>query len=74
MMVPMDTTIAPLLLPMEAAAILRVGRSTIYRLIQSGEIATVSVGEGNGRHLRITREALRDYVNRHQSPPPEETS
>lgn len=44
----------------EAAARLRIGRTSMYRLIKTGEIESVPVG----RLRRIAPEALVDYVNR----------
>ena len=54
-----DTT-PPLLRPAEVADYLRVSRSTVYRLIASGELGTVHVGAR--RAARITREALDAYI------------
>lgn len=44
----------------EAAARLRIGRTSMYRLIKTGEIESVPVG----RLRRIAPEALVEYVNR----------
>lgn len=50
-----------LLYKMEAAAEeLAIGRSRIFELVASGEIASVRIG----RSRRITRAALEDYVDR----------
>ena len=54
-----DTT-PQLLRPAEVADYLRVSRSTVYRLIASGELGTVHVGAR--RAARITREALDAYI------------
>jgi excisionase family DNA binding protein len=55
---PSDT---PLLLKVnEAASQLQVGRTTVYGLIQSGEIRCVRIG----RAVRIPRRALEEYADR----------
>src|SRR3954453_2466122 len=57
----------PLLLtPEEAATILRIGRTTIYALMKSGELHPVHIG----RSCRLPRVELERYVNRLQPPPP----
>jgi excisionase family DNA binding protein len=43
-----------------AGAILGVGRTTIYQLIQSGELKSVKIG----RSRRIPAAALQDYINK----------
>jgi excisionase family DNA binding protein len=51
----------PLILTVEAAARrLGVGRTTLYRLISTGEIETVSIG----RLRRVPVDAVRAYVDR----------
>jgi excisionase family DNA binding protein len=52
--------IAFLLTVEEAALRLRIGRTSLYRLIRDGEIESVPVG----RLRRIAPEALTEYVNR----------
>jgi excisionase family DNA binding protein len=42
----------------EVAALLGIGRSTVYELVQRGDLPTVHVG----RALRIPSAALRDWV------------
>jgi excisionase family DNA binding protein len=55
----MSTTSPKLLLtPTEAAARLGVGRTTLYRLLQSGELLSVTIG----RCRRIKPEALVAYA------------
>jgi excisionase family DNA binding protein len=44
----------------EAGARLGVGRSTVYELIQAGEIETVHIG----RAVRVPMASLRRYVDR----------
>jgi excisionase family DNA binding protein len=60
----MTTATAPegtaLLKPAEAAEQLRVSRSTIYRLIETGQLPSVHVGER--RAVRIPREAIAAYI------------
>ena len=56
-----DTT-PQLLRPAEVADYLRVSRSTVYRLIASGELGTVHVGAR--RAARITRDALGAYITK----------
>lgn len=46
--------------PDNAGAILDVGRTTIYALIQSGELKSVKIG----RCRRIPASALEDYINK----------
>ena len=56
----------PLLLtPEEAALVLRVGRTTIYALMKSGELRPVHIG----RSCRLARVELERYVARLQAPP-----
>jgi excisionase family DNA binding protein len=43
----------------EAAQLLRVGRSTVYDLMRTGEIRSVRIG----RSRRIPVDALREYVD-----------
>jgi excisionase family DNA binding protein len=57
---------ALLLTPEEAARVLRVGRTTIYGLIKSGELRPVHIG----RTCRLARAELEHYVDRLQAPPP----
>lgn len=45
----------------DAARMLGVSPKTVYRLMQSGDIESVIVGEGD-RARRIPAEALKDYV------------
>jgi excisionase family DNA binding protein len=47
----------------EAAARLRIGRTSMYRLIKDGEIESIPVG----RLRRVAPEALVDYINRLRS-------
>ena len=46
--------------PGEAAAILGLGRTTIYELIASGELESVSLGTSR----RVSRRALEEFVRR----------
>lgn len=46
--------------PQQAAELLSLGKSTIHKLIASGDIPTVRVG----RARRITRTALLDFIER----------
>jgi excisionase family DNA binding protein len=57
----------PLLLtPEEAATVLRVGRTTIYALMKTGDLHPVHIG----RSCRISRAELERYVHRLESPQP----
>jgi len=47
-----------LLTPEEAAEMLRLGRVTVYKLIQTGELASITIGKAR----RIPRRALDDYI------------
>jgi excisionase family DNA binding protein len=54
-------TTPPLLLTIpDAARVLAVGRSTLYELIGSGQLATVHIG----RSVRISVEEVRAFVER----------
>lgn len=59
---PTDTTPegTALLKPAEAAEQLRVSRATIYRLIETGQLPSVHVGER--RAVRVPREAISAYI------------
>jgi excisionase family DNA binding protein len=50
----------PLLTIEEAAAVLRIGRTTFYDLIKRGQLRTVHIG----RSCRVTRAELDRYVQR----------
>ena len=53
-----------LLSPEEAAEILRVGRTTVYALMKSGDLRPVHIG----RSCRLSRAELERYVDRLESP------
>jgi excisionase family DNA binding protein len=53
-----------LLTPIEAAQVLRIGRSKLYQLLQAGELESVHIGACR----RIPAEALNDLVARLRSP------
>ena len=56
----------PLLLtPGEAARLLRVGRTTVYGLMKTGDLRPVHIG----RSCRLARAELERYVRRLQNPP-----
>jgi excisionase family DNA binding protein len=56
----------PLLLtPEEAATVLRVGRTTVYALMKSGDLHAVHIG----RSCRLPRAELQRYVDRLSAPP-----
>ena len=44
----------------EAAAVLRVGRTTMYRLINSGEIRSITIG----RKVLIPRTFIREFIEK----------
>jgi excisionase family DNA binding protein len=54
-----------LLTPEEAAKILRIGRTTVYALIKSGELRPVHIG----RSCRISQAEVEHYVRRLQALP-----
>jgi len=57
----------PLLLtPEEAADVLRVGRTTVYALMKSGDLHAVHIG----RSCRLSRAELERYVGHLEAPPP----
>ncbi|EXG79173.1 helix-turn-helix domain-containing protein [Cryptosporangium arvum] len=53
----------PVLTVEEAARYLRIGRTSMYALVSSGEVESVTIG----RLRRIPRSALDDYVTRLRS-------
>ena len=53
------------LTPEEAATVLRLGRSTVYALIRSGELRSVHIG----RSCRISQAEVARYVRRLQALP-----
>ena len=57
-----------LLKPAEAAEVLRIGRSQIYRLIEAGDVPTVRIG--NTRLIPV--KALHDWIARNAHPKPED--
>src|SRR5262245_40696674 len=57
--------IPPICTVAEAARALRVGKSTIYRAVDSGAISVLRVGSA----VRIRREDLLAYARREKSPP-----
>jgi excisionase family DNA binding protein len=64
-------TAAPVLLTIEeAAGLLRIGRTSMYRLVSTGAVETVTVG----RLRRVPVECLNEYVThlRHSSNTEEE--
>lgn len=54
-----------LLTPEEAAEVLRIGRTTVYALMKSGELRPVHIG----RSCRISQTEVERYVRRLQAPP-----
>jgi excisionase family DNA binding protein len=47
----------------DAATLLSVSVSTVYRLIRDGEVSIVRMGQ-SGRSIRVTTESIRDHVTR----------
>jgi excisionase family DNA binding protein len=54
-----------LLTPEEAAKVLRLGRTTVYALMKSGDLRPVHIG----RSCRIPQSELQRYVSRLQAQP-----
>lgn len=52
-----------LLRPEEAAAVLGLGRSTIYELLRAGELPSVHIG----RATRIPAQALQRWIEQHST-------
>jgi excisionase family DNA binding protein len=66
---PLQDSLAgsPLLLtPEEAAALLRIGRTTVYALMKAGELRSVHIG----RSCRLSHAEVERYVHSLQSPAP----
>jgi excisionase family DNA binding protein len=62
-----EATGDPLLLtPEEAAKLLRVGRTTVYALMKSGDLHPIHIG----RSCRLSRAELERYVRRLEAPAP----
>jgi excisionase family DNA binding protein len=60
-----DVVALPLLVkPAEAARLLSVERTTIYRLLDAGEIRSIAIGRGR----RIVVASLHDYIARKLEP------
>jgi excisionase family DNA binding protein len=57
---------ALLLMPKEAAKILRLGRTTVFALMKAGELRPVHIG----RSCRLSHAELERYVDRLEAPPP----
>jgi excisionase family DNA binding protein len=55
-----------LLTPEEAAKVLRIGRTTVYALMKSGELRPVHIG----RSCRISQAEVERFVRRLQAVPP----
>jgi excisionase family DNA binding protein len=49
------------LTPLEAAGELRISRSKVYELLAAGALPSVRIGAS----IRVPREALRQWVDRH---------
>ena len=59
--VPSTSAVVPLLLTVnQAAQLLGIGRSTLYELIETGDVRSVKVGASR----RIPLKAVHDYVDR----------
>lgn len=54
-----------LLKVMEVAELLRISRSLAFQLVQQGDIPSVRIGE---RALRVSEEALEEYLRKHTTP------
>lgn len=57
-----------LLTPEEAARLLRIGRTTVYALMKTGDLRSVHIG----RSCRLARAELERYVDRLHAPEPAE--
>jgi excisionase family DNA binding protein len=57
-----------LLTPEEAARVLRIGRTTVYALMKTGDLRPVHIG----RSCRLARAELERYVTRLHAPEPTE--
>ena len=64
-MAPHDDDDIRLLTPAEAQEYLRLGRSKIYELLQTGELASIKLGGGKNGARRIPLTALRAFIERH---------
>lgn len=63
-MTTIDTTVQPqlLLTVEEAAEVLRIGRTTMFELIRTGQVATVPIG----RLRRVPVGALQQFIREQQ--------
>ena len=60
----MNTSHLPLTVTVtEAGRQLAISRRTVYKLMDSGELASIKIG----RARRITRQAIADYLERQQN-------
>jgi excisionase family DNA binding protein len=53
----------------ETAKLLRVSRMTVYRLVHSGELPAIQIGQG----FRIPEQSLHDYIQGSEVVPDEGT-
>jgi putative molybdopterin biosynthesis protein len=62
MEIPTLDQMPEVLLPEEVAAVLRVSRATVYELVRRGKLPAKRVGRGRQGGVRVTRAALRAYL------------
>jgi len=60
-----NPTVAQVYTRQEAARLLSVSPNTVGKLVRAGRLKAVKTGFGNERqHIRITAEAITDFLNR----------
>jgi excisionase family DNA binding protein len=53
----------------EALEYMGISRETLRKLIKSGELRASKVGDGRNSPIRISKDAIKDYMDRHAVQP-----
>ena len=59
----------PALSGREVQARLKIGRETLRKLINAGELDAFKIGNGRTSDLRVTEQSIQDYIERHRVVP-----